>query len=113
MISEKQFKDRAVRELREVGKQAQALATDRDLYQKLESEVIQPNPRLSSEAGAYLAMVRGAYTDATSMRLRRIFNLDSALSIRRLMSQLFDHPDLLHGKLTATELAKDVDAVNQ
>ena len=50
MLNEKQFRDRAVRELREIGKQVLGLATDRDLYRKLEAEVIQPNPRLSKNS---------------------------------------------------------------
>ena len=44
MLNEKQFRDRAVRELREIGKQVSSLATDRDLYQKLEADVIRPIP---------------------------------------------------------------------
>jgi hypothetical protein len=108
MLNEKQFCDRAVRELREIGKQVLSLATDRDLCQKLEADVIQPNPRLSSSGGAYLSMVRGAYTDATTMRLRRLFAPDAALSLRRLLSQISDYPALLHDKLTEKELAGDL-----
>ena len=43
MLNEKQFRDRATRELREIGKLVQALATDRVLYRKLESDVIAAN----------------------------------------------------------------------
>jgi hypothetical protein len=107
MLNEKQFCDRAVRELREIGKQALSLATDRDLCQKLEADVIQPNPRLSSN-GAYLSMVRGAYTDATTMRLRRLFAPDAALSLRRLVGQIADYPALLLDELTEKELAGDL-----
>ena len=108
MLNEKQFRDRTVRELREIGKQVLALATDRDLFRKLETEVVQRNPRLSSNGSPYLSMVRGAYTDATAMRLRRLFAPDAALSLRRLLTQISDHPDLLHDKLTAKELAGDL-----
>src|SRR5271167_1920845 len=80
MLSEKQFRDRAVRELREIGKQIQSLASDRDLYRKLEAEVLPSNPRLSSSGAPFLAMIRGAYTDATTMRLRRVFAPDANLS---------------------------------
>ena len=108
MLSEKQFRDRAVRELREIGKQVQSLATDRDLYRKLEAEVVPSNPHLSDNTGAFLAMVRGAYTDATTMRLRRLFAADANLSIRRLLAQISDYPELLHDKLTAKELSSDI-----
>ena len=108
MLNEKQFCDRAVRELREIGKQVLSLATDRDLCQKLEADVIQRNPRLSSTGSAYLSMVRGAYTDATTMRLRRLLAPDAALSLRRLVGQISEYPELLHDKLTAKELAGDL-----
>lgn len=108
MLSEKQFRDRAVRELREIGKQVQSLATDRDLYRKLEAEVLSSNPRLSSHAAPFLAMFRGAYTDATTMRLRRLFAPEANLSLRRLLGQISGYTDLLHNKLTAKELSADI-----
>ena len=108
MINEKQFRDRAARELREISKQVLGLATDRDLYRKLEAEVIQPNPLLSTNTSAYLTMVRGAYTDATTMRLRRLFAPDANLSLRRLLTQISDYPEMLHDKLTSKELSGDL-----
>lgn len=108
MLNDKQFQDRAVRELREIGKQVLSLATDRDLYRRLEAEVIPSNPRLSSSGSPYLSMVRGAYTDAATMRLRRLFAPDAALSLRRLLSQISEYPALLHDKLTARELSGDL-----
>ena len=108
MLNEKQFRDRAARELREIGKQVASLATDRDLYQRLEADVIPSNPRLSSSGSPFLSMVRGAYTDATTMRLRRLFAPDAALSLRRFLAQISDYPELLHDKLTAKELSADL-----
>jgi hypothetical protein len=108
MLNQKQFCDRAARELREIGKQVLSLATDRDLYRKLESEVIPSNPRLSSSGGAYLSLIRGAYTDATTMRLRRLFAPDATLSLRRLVSQISEYPAMMHDKLTNKELAADL-----
>jgi hypothetical protein len=107
MLNEKQFRDRAVRELREIGKQVQSLVNDRTLYQKLESEVIAANPQLADSSNPYLLMLRGAYTDAATMRLRRLFAPDANLSLRRLVTQVADYPDLLHDKLTGKELAAD------
>ncbi len=113
MLSEKQFRDRAVRELREIGKQVQSLAIDRDLYRKLEIEILPSNPRLSSNGAAFLTMLRGAYTDATTMRLRRLFAPDANLSMRRLLTQISDYPELLHDKLTAKELSSDIAEFDQ
>lgn len=108
MLSEKQFCDRAVRELRAIGKQVQSLAIDRDLYRKLEAEVLPLNPRLSNSGAPFLAMVRGAYTDATTMRLRRLFAPDANLSLRRVLAQISEYPELLHDKLTEKELSSDI-----
>jgi hypothetical protein len=108
MLSQKQVCDRATRELREIGTQLQILLADRKLYRKLESEVIAPNSSLASSNNPYLAMIRAAYTDATIMRLRRLFAPDANLSLRRLLVQISDYPELLHDKLTGKELASDI-----
>lgn len=108
MLNEKQFRDRAVRELRAIGKQVLGLATDRDLYQKLEADVIQRNASLSASANPYLSMWRGAYTDAMAMRLRRLFAPEANLSLRRLATQISDYPEMLHDKLTSKELSSDL-----
>ena len=108
MLNEKQFKERAVRELREIGKQVQGLVTDRELYRRLESEVIAANPHLASSANPYLPMLRGAYIDAVTMRLRRLFAPEANLSLRRLISQISGYPDMLHDKLTGKELTADL-----
>jgi hypothetical protein len=108
MLSEKQFRERATRELREIGKQIQALTTDRALYKRLESEVVSANPELVQSPGPYLAMFRGLYTDATTMRLRRLLASDANLSLRRIIDQISDYPDMLHDKLTGKELSADL-----
>ena len=113
MLNEKQFRDRAVRELREIGKQVQCLATDRALYQKLESEVIAANPQLADSASPYLPFLRGTYTDAATMRLRRLFAPDASLSLHRIMLQVGDYPEMLHDKLTGKELAADLAALEK
>ncbi len=108
MLNEKQFCDRAVRELREIGKQVQSLVNDRDLYRKLEANVIASNAQLASNNFDFVAMVRAAYADATAMRLRRLFAPDANLSLRRILKQVSDYPDLLHDKLTGKELSADL-----
>ena len=108
MLNEKQFRDRAVRELREIAKLVQSLATDRDLYRKLESEVIACNSELAHSSNPYLLMIRGSYTDAATMRLRRLFAPEANLSLRRLVGQMSEYPEMLHDKLTGKELAHDL-----
>jgi hypothetical protein len=107
MLNEKQFRERAARELREIGNQIQAMATDRELYRRLDAEVLQSNPELAGNGSAFLEMVRGCYTDATTMRLRRLLAPEANLAIRRVVVQLADYPDLLHQKVNTRELAED------
>ena len=113
MLNEKQFRDRATRELREIGKLVQALATDRVLYRKLESDVIAANSELAQSSNPYLFMIRGSYTDATTMRLRRLFAPDANLSLRRLIGQFSDYPEMLHDKLTGKEMAHDITEIDK
>ena len=113
MLNEKQFRDRAIREFREIGKQVQSLMTDRALYNSLQSDVIAANPQLADSSNPYLFMIRGAYTDAATMRLRRLFAPDANLSLRRLVAQFSEYPDMLHDKLTGKELTADLAALDQ
>jgi hypothetical protein len=113
MLNEKQFRERAQRELREIGTQVLGLVTDRDLYRRLEDEVIQANPQLSSNNLAYLDLIRGSYTDATTMRLRRMLAPEANLSLRRIIVQLGEYPDLLHQKATQKEVAVDADQLDK
>jgi len=107
MLNEKQFRERAARELREIGNQVQAMATDRELYRRLDAEVLQSSPELARDGGAFLELVRGSFADATTMRLRRLLAPEANLSLRRIIVQLADYPDLLHQKVNSRELAED------
>jgi len=108
MLSEKQFRERAKVEMREIGKQVAGLATDRDVYRKLETEVIRKNPRLQTSRSAFLDMVRGAYTDAMAARVLCLLDSDSAsLSLPRLLAQIGEYPELLHDKVGDREFASD------
>jgi len=107
MLNEKQFRERTLRELREIGNQVRGLTGDRDLYRKFEEEVIQPNSALTGNANPFLDLVRGSYTDAMTMRLRRLLAPEANLSLRRIMLQMAEYPDLLHHKVTTRELADD------
>ena len=107
MLSEKQFRERATRELREIGKHVQSLMTDRALMRSLEVEVVSANPSLAGSPSPYLSLIRGAYTDATLMRLRRLCAPDANISLRRLIEQVSEYPAMLHDKLTGKELAAD------
>lgn len=108
MLSEEQFRERAKVELREIGRQVASLATDRDIYRKLETEVIQQNPRLQSSRSAFLPMLRGAYTDAMAVRVLRLLDPEtSGLSLRRVLAQIGEYPELLHDKVGNREFAND------
>jgi len=108
MVSEKQFRERTKVELREIGRQVAALATDRDVYRKLEAEAVAKNPRLQNSRSTFLDMVRGAYIDAMAVRVLRLLNPSGGgLSLPRVLAQIGEHPELLHDKVGDREFAND------
>jgi hypothetical protein len=113
MLNEKQYRERATRELRAIGNQVQGMVTDRDLYRRLEKEVVEAKADLTGNSNAFLEFVRGAYTDAMTMRLRRLLAPEASLSLRRTIVQLGDYPDLLHAKANAREIAEDAAALDR
>ncbi len=114
MLSEKQFRERAKGELRHIGDQVVSLITDRDVYSKLENEVVEANPQLRDRQSAFLDMLRGNYTDAMTARTLRLLGGDeSDVSLPRVLAQLADYPQLLHDKITEREFAGDCAALLQ
>ena len=114
MLSEKQFRERTKVELREIGKQVASLAADRDIYRKLETEVIAKNPQLQDSRSPFLHMLRGAYTDAMAVRVLRMLDSESAgLSLRRVLAQIGEYPELLHDKVGDREFAGDSTALER
>ena len=115
MLSEKQFRERAKVELREIGKQVASLATDRDIYRKLERDVIAKNPRLENSRSAFIDMVRGAYTDAMAIRVARLTDADNiiGLTLGRVLTQIGEYPQLLHDKVGDREFANDCAALER
>ncbi len=114
MLSEKQFRERAKSELRQIGNQVLSLTTDRDIYWRLEREIIQPNPQLRDARSAFLDLLRGTYADATAARVLRLLDgQDSAISLPRVLAQLANYPQLLHDRITERECAADQAALVQ
>lgn len=114
MLSEKQFRERAKGELRQIGSQVLSLATDRDVYWRMEREIIQPNPQLRNARSAFLDLLRGAYTDATAARVLRLLDgQDTGISLPRVLEQLANYPQLLHDRITEQECAADRAALQQ
>ena len=115
MLSEKQFRERATVELREIGKQVAGLATDRDLYRKLEHDLIAQNPRLQNSRNPFLDMFRGAYTDSMAIRVVRLTDADNMVgpTLGRLLAQIGEYPQLLHDKVGDREFANDCKALKR
>ena len=114
MLSEKQFRERARSQLRQIGSQLRGLATDRDVYWKLEHEIVQPNPQLHYARSAVLDMVRGCYVDGVTARVLRLLEpADGDASLPAVLTQLAEYPALLHDKITERELADDRTALRQ
>ena len=114
MPSEKQFRERTRIELREIGKQVASLATDRDIYRKLERDVVAQNSRLQDSRSAFLDMVRGAYADAMGVRVLHLLDPNGAgLSLRRVVMQIGEYPQLLHDKVGDREFENDCAALER
>src|SRR5664279_1068227 len=108
MVMEKQFRERARSELREIRNQVLSVARDRDIYWKLERDVIERNPQLHGIRNAFLDMVRAAYADAMVARVLRLLDADNTdLSLRRVLTELEEYPHLLHDKVSEREFADD------
>jgi hypothetical protein len=114
MLSEKQFRERAKSELRHIGNQVLSLATDRDLYWKLEREIVAPNPQLRDTRNDFLDLVRACYADAMAARILHLLNgEDGGVSLPRVLAQLAEYPEMLHDKLTPREFANDRGALER
>jgi hypothetical protein len=114
MLTEKQFRERARSELRQIGDEIRCVAADRDLYRKLEHEIIEPNRQLRDRRSAFFDMVRGCYVDAMTARLLRLLEPgDGDVSLHRVLEQLVAYPELLHDRISEQELAKDRVALDQ
>lgn len=114
MLSKKQFRERARSQLRQIGSQLRGLATDRDVYWKLEHEIVRPNPQLHDGRSAVLDMVRGCYVDGVTARVLRLLEpADGDASLPGVLAQLAEYPQILHDKITEGELADDRAALQQ
>ena len=108
-LSSKAFRERALHELREIRNEVIDLATDRDIYWKVQREVIHRNPRLAGSRSAFFDMLNDAYAHSMAMRVRRLIDKnDRTISLRGLLEQLTKYPELLQGQVTEGELASDV-----
>src|SRR5664280_650951 len=113
-LSSKNFRERALQELLALRNEVIDLATDRDIYWRVEREVIQCNPRLLSIRSAYLDMVRGAYADAMSSRVRRLIDKGRpTISLRRLLVELRGYPELFCNRVAPAELERDIEELHR
>jgi hypothetical protein len=114
MVNEKQFRERAKSELRQIGDQVRALATDRDVYWKLEHEIIEPNPQLCNANSTVLDVLRGCYVDAMIARVLRLLDgEDDGVSLPRVLAQLAEYPELMYDRITESEFADDRGALER
>lgn len=93
MLSSSNFRMRAAQELNEIRNEVLDLATDRDVYWKVQREVIQQNVRLLTTRSPFLDMLNDTYAHATASRIRRLVDHDyRAVSLRRLIEELAQVP---------------------
>ena len=114
MLSITDFKESALEQLLEIRAEIIELATDRDIYWKVQREVIQRNARLLTIRSAFFHMLNDSYAHATAARVRRLVDRDTrTISLRRLLHQLAGYPELFAHKVTPDELARDIDKLDQ
>jgi hypothetical protein len=113
-LSSKNFLERALVELREIRNEIIDLATDYDIYWKVQREVIQRNPRLLTIRSAFFDMLNDAYAHSTAMRVRRLVDKDNrTISLRGLLKELSKYPDLSKDRVSADELTADINELDQ
>jgi hypothetical protein len=107
-LSTKSFLERALHELREIRKEVIDLATDHDIYWKVQHEVIQRNRRLLTIRSAFFDMLNDSYSHSAAMRVRRLVDKNSrTISLRKLLEELKKYPELLDSHVTDAELVAD------
>lgn len=107
--SSSHFRIQASQELIEIRNEILDLATDRDVYWKVQRDVIQQNTRLLMMRSPFFDMLNDAYAHATAARVRRLVDRDyRAISLRRLIEALRDYPDLLAGRMALADLEEDL-----
>jgi AbiU2 len=113
-LSSNNFLERALLELREIRNEVIDLATDYDIYWKVQRDVIQRNPRLLTIRSAFFDMLNDAYAHSAAMRVRRLVDKDNrTISLRSLLKELSKYPDSLGGRISEVELAADTEELDQ
>lgn len=113
MLSEKQFRERAKTELRQIGEQLLGLASDRDIYTKFEREIVQNNPRLDGARSEFIDMLRSCYADAMAARVLRLLDGDGNPSLPAVLTALAQHEQIMQDKISEREFSDDRAALQQ
>lgn len=107
-VSEKNFRERAACELRELMHEVRELITDHDIYWKVQ-HVIQSNPRLLVDRSAFFDMMNDSFAHSAAMRVRRIVDTNHrTVSLLRLLKGLTEYPGLLKGQITVQDVESDI-----
>ena len=107
MLSEKQFRERARTELRQIGDQLLALAADRDIYRKFEHDIVDNNPQLQAPRCAFVDMLRGCYADAMAARILRLLDGNGGPSLPQVLTALAQHEQIMRDKISEREFGDD------
>jgi|HubBroStandDraft_2_1064218.scaffolds.fasta_scaffold205175_2 hypothetical protein len=113
MLSEKQFRERAKTELRQIGEQLLGLSIDRDIYAKFERDIVQNNRELQSARSEFIDMLRGCYADAMAARVLRLLDGDGGPSLPGVLTGLAQHEQIMDDKITEREFTQDRTALQQ
>ena len=105
-----ELQERILMMLPKIADEVKSLATDRDIYWKVQREVIQRNPRFLEMRSPFFEMLNDAYAHGTAMRVRRLVDpTKGTISLTRLLEAMGrKNPELLGSRVPAAELAKDI-----
>lgn len=95
----------AAQELNEIKNEIIALATDQELYRRVQHEVIQKNRRLLTMRSPFFEILKEGYAHATASRIRRLVDRDHrTVSLRKLVEQLSKYPALYEERASSGDL---------
>lgn len=113
MLSEKQFRERAKTELRQIGEQLLSLATDRDVYRRFERDIAANNPQLQAARSEFIDMLRGSYAVSMTTRISALLDCERDPCLAEVLKALAQHQQILQDKLTEREFSEDRAALQQ
>jgi hypothetical protein len=113
IVNTQDCRGHVVQQLLTIRSEILALATDHNVYWKVQREVIQRNARLLQMRSPFLDMLNEAYVHGTAVRIRRLIDRDGrTVSLRNLLCTVKEHCDLFRDNPSSAGLMRDLDRLD-